>query len=638
MGCDYCNNNADGNHCNEDACEGTCDGTSAGTITNTNCITCSNIASPGQCPTCEESCEGDCDGECKGNCKESGCKGQTVIASGGGNGGSSGSAGSNGDSGKVEDSNTKIDETSDEYLDDIINEQYEFYGATQDSLKLTNDPKYNKIKLLRGVSGIPYQFLPDTDRRIFNKDDKSTLNNIEHIGRKYTERIAQRANILFLTPGKASFLKGASKKTKINILNSGLSNLYEASAKSILDDDGGTYRYYSFDFDTATYYRYLNPMCRAAARYLGLQNYTIYGEKVNTATGLIPDKDLLTHADYESLLSGKNDKVSLFANGFGALTYYLDNVSSNSETISTSLRESELVNKFLQDPTTMAQEIKFLSGKAITDLTGTSLADIVTDQEKIKEGQAKIEDFAKQYLFNNNLAKFLSLGATTVISGGQIIFPKLWGDSEWGTDSVTVTIKLVSPDPDDFSIFVNNLVPMYSLVAMAAPKGYVGIDGYSQPFMVRAFCQSMFNIEAGFITGMTISKGGEGYWTASGLPTVLEISLTIQDIYDAKYISTSEKLNGKGFTFNPFEAIWNGVTYTFQKTPFLRNTAMLNWIANTCGVNVNKPDVIRDIEMYIEHTLENPVLDIFTNFNRTLHNFWRNLSPEFLNILGSQFR
>ncbi len=624
--CDLCNMNSDGNHCPYD-CEGACDD-GAGS----ECSGCTGTCTG----SCGDQCTGDCGGNCVSYCNTrcsegcfiAGCRGTGKAADGGGTGSSA--------NGKVEESNTELNETSDEYLDDIINEQYEFYGATSDSLKLITDPKYNKIKLLRGVSGMPYQFLPDTDRRIFSSTDKSTLNSIEHMGRKYTERIAQRANILFLTPGKASFLKGASKKTKINVLNAGFSNLYEASAKSILDD--GTYRYYSFDFDTENYYRYLNPMCRAAARYLGLQNYTIYGKRTDTITGLVPDTDLLTHANYENLLNGSTDHISLFANGYGALTYYLDGVSTGTDSISTNLGDSQLVNQFLSDPTDMAQEIKFLSGRVITDLTDSALADLVTDHEKVKEGQAIVEDFAKKYLFNNNLAKVLGAGAVTVLSGGQIIFPKLWKDTTWDTDSVTVTVKLVSPDPDDFSIFTNILVPMYSLVAMAAPKGYIGIDGYSQPFMVRAFCQSMFNIEAGFITALSISKGGEGYWTASGLPTVLEINLTISDIYDGKYISTSEKLNTNKFTLNPIKAVWNGLTYTFQPTPFLKNTAMLNWIANTCGVNVNKPDVVRDIEMYIEHTLENPVLDIFVNFNNRINDFLRNLSPEFLNILGSQFR
>ena len=621
-------------------CNGSCKGNCASACVGGCTSSCGNTcvgSGDGSCGDCYGTCDDDCYNECMYKCNEK-CENDCQGGSKGSNsGGSSGGGSSSSSSGKVEEVEPEIDETTDEYLDDIINEQYSFYSDSgSSSIKVPMDIKYNKIALLRGVSGMPYQFLPDTDRRLFDNDNTTTLDSIEHLGRKYTERIGQRANILFLTPGKASFLKGATKDKKISILNGALSNLYETAANSLLED-GDNYRYYSFDFAVEEYYRYLNPICRAAARYLGLQSYTISGIKTDSVTGLNLDTDLLTHADYRKLLVGQTDDVfELFSNAYGALTFYLDSVSTNSESVSTTLKESELINQFTSDPTNIAQEIKFLSGKFITDLTGTSIADTVTDQEKIKEGQAELEDFVKKYLNNNKLAKFLSLGATTIISGGQIIFPKMWSDSRWDTDSVSVNIKLTSPDTDDLSIFFNILVPMYSLLAMAAPKGYIGIDGYSQPFIVRAFCQSMFNIEAGFITSLSISKGGEGYWTASGLPTSMDISLTIQDIYDSKYISTSEKMGSA--SSNIFEAVVNGIKKTFEKTPFLKNTAMLNWIANSCGVNVNKPDVIRDIEMYIEHTLENPMLDIFTNFGRMIMDFLRNSTPEWLNILGSAFR
>lgn len=513
--------------------------------------------------------------------------------------------------------------------DDMLQEQYELYNTVR--MNIPQDPQYSKIKLLRGVSGIPYQFLPDTDRRLFKSNNLSTLDSIEHMGRKYIERIGQRANVLFLTPGKVSFLNGVSKEKKNEIFGRMISDIGEGAMEALLNKNE-TYRYYTFNFDRDNYFRYLNPMIRAAARYLGLHSYDVNGNWTGSKTGLFSGKNGLTHASYEQILASM-DNGSLFTNAYSALTFYLDSVSASDDSINTQLTTSQFVDQFVKQPSAAAREIKVLLGKGLTDLTASEFWDNIADPEKTKEAQAEIESFIGTYLGNNSFAKKLALGATVVASGGQIIFPQIWSGSTFDNEPVSVTIKLSSPDCDDFSIFWNILVPMYALVCMAAPKGYVGIDGYSEPFMVRAFCQSMFHIEAGYITGLSIRKGGEGYWTKSGLPTVLEITLQIQDIYDAKYISTSEK--GKPeLNFNIIQDIVNIVDKTFQKTPFLRNTAMLNWIANTCGVNVNKPDLLRDIEMYIEHSLENPVSDLFTNFSNSLFDTLRNFSPSLLNLLG----
>lgn len=596
-------------------CEGYCEGT------------CENV-----CGGCGDSCKGDCSSTCISNCADSckqGCQGSCTGECAGSCDKTSGT----GESSK--DLDTSVDSSDTLFSDEIFEQQYQMYAGFTDNKSITNDPKYSKIALLRGVSGMPYQFLPDTDRRMFSDDTKSTLTDSQYMGRTYIEKIAQRANILFLTPGKAEFLKGLSKKQKTTVLNGGLSTLYEGTAKALLAD-GESYRYYSFDFDVTNYYKYLNPMCRAAARYLKLDKYTIEGTEITegNSVGLVP----LTSADYSVLVNGgqKNPKT-LFSNAYGALLYYLDGVSSSDDGINTSLGESSLVNSYIKDPTNFAQELKFLSGKAITSLSGSALADVVSDDSTVREGQAALEDFVKNYLNNNNLAKFVSIGATAVISGGQIIFPKIWNDTNWSTDSVSVRIKLISPDPDDLSIFFNVLVPMYSILCMAGPKGYIGIDGYSQPFMVRGFCQSMFNIEAGFITSLSMSKGGEGYWTKSGLPTSIDISLTIQDIYDSKYISTSEKPGSKE-TENIISVLWQNATHVLERTPFLKNTAMLNWIANSCGVNINKPDVIRDIEMYIEHSVVNVWGDMALNFSNNLNDTLRSYCTPWLNILGSQYQ
>lgn len=526
-------------------------------------------------------------------------------------------------------------EDDSEYLTDAEYELYGYEDYQQNKQKTydTESQKYSKVKVLRSVFGMPYQFLPDTDRRLFTQKSNGVTNILhldkeDYMGRKYIERIAQRANILFLTPGTVRFLKGASAKTKKRIVSGFLSNVENSASIKGLLNDTESYRYYSFDFDVQGYFQYLNPMLRAAARYLNLQNYTVDGDIVTDASILQKTK-MLTHANYYDMFANAAGTGSVFNNAYGALTFYLDGTDSVSESINTSLTSSTFVDTYIKPVSDTAKELKFLAGKAIVDLTNDDWANNVVDEDSIRNSMTEIENFVNKYLGSNSFAKKLSLGAVTVGSGGQIIFPKIWSNTDFDAESQNVTVKLTSPDCDDYSLFWNILAPAYAIVCMAAPKGYVGIDGYAQPFMVRAFCQSMFNIECGYITGVSMRKGAEGCWTKSGLPTVLEISLTITDVYESKYISTGNKPTVKEW-WNPFQVV-KGVV---SKTPFLKNTAMLNWIACSCGVNVNKPDLIRDIEMYIVHAIENPMLDILTNFSLGLSDAFRNMCPITLDIIG----
>ena len=59
------------------------------------------------------------------------------------------------------------------------------------------------VDKLRGVFGFPYQFLPNTDRRITNA---SGSNEYSLLGRKYKERIASRAPIMILQAGCADIM------------------------------------------------------------------------------------------------------------------------------------------------------------------------------------------------------------------------------------------------------------------------------------------------------------------------------------------------------------------------------------------------------------------------------------------------
>lgn len=493
--------------------------------------------------------------------------------------------------------------------------------------KTESDISKSKIDNLRHVFGMPYQFLPETDARYgsyASSAGKSETINSElysdtsYMGHKYIERIAQRANILYITPGSPRFLKGATRQTKEAVLKSmtgiiaGELNPREASA--FLDDEGSL-RYYSFDEDVSTYYKYLNPALRAAARYLNLHD-----ERVSESD---PTLDKFNYYEYFCAPGTEG------YNAYRALTFYVDGLNNSSDSITNNIGESSFVDTYDQQITGTAQEIITLAGKAGQDLLGTDFISKMGDNENVNSAVREIDEFVEKFLGGNAFLKKLGIGAKVMLSGGHIIFPKIWRDSEFRNESFTLNFKFVSPDNDDESIFWNVLAPMLAWVCLGAPRGFDEMDAYGAPFCVRAFCQSMFHIEMGYITNINITKGAEGMWTASGLPTCIEVSVTIEDLYNNIYISSGEK----DYNFSWWNIVQN-VKEVTRKTPFLKNTAMLNWIANSCGVNINKPDILRDIDMYFTHVYITPVLDLIPNFSLSLFDLLRNWSTSLYTIFG----
>lgn len=137
-------------------------------------------------------------------------------------------------------------------------------------------------------------------------------------------------------------------------------------------------------------------------------------------------------------------------------------------------------------------------------------------------------------------------------------------------------MKLISPSGDKLSVFLNILVPIYHILALTLPRQSIG-QTYFSPFLVRAWCKGLFNVDMGIITDLSINKGAEGEWTIDGIPTVAELSFTIKDLYDGMFMSKTESI---------------------ADTSVMTNITELDYIANSCGVNINDHDVFRTLKLY----------------------------------------
>ena len=411
------------------------------------------------------------------------------------------------------------------------------------------------IKDVRGIHGMPYQFMESVDARAGSE---------YKFGRKYTEKIIARLPLLLLTPGKPRFMKEFTDSSKQNIITYAASKGIDNTMGSLLNDDEQG-KLYSFETCYKDYYSFVNPMCQRMSRYLGIHEKKI---DANSKAFGSYEWENYTNSAFRNFISSKEN-----------IAFYIDSDTQISETFSNSTGESMLTQGFADNISNMAREIQFLMG-AGAGIEFDSLSEDSTLQD-FNDWADKFSSFLPKRLVSN-----LKQGFKSVVSGGKMIFPEIWNDSSFSR-SYRISIKLRTPDADVLSWYLNIGVPMLHLIALVAPH-QLGANGFQSPFLVRGWYKGFFNCDMGIITDMDISKGDKGKWTLDGLPTEVDISFTIKDLYQILTITSDEKISD-----------------------LLANTALLDYIANMCGINVSKPDLERAIDL-VYLTIKNRVVDVIT--------------------------
>lgn len=442
----------------------------------------------------------------------------------------------------------------------------EYLNSIEDSLSISN---------CRGIHGMPYQFMPIADTRVSSQPDA--------FGRKYAEKIVARMPVLCITPGTPIFLEGYNDSSKSRIKEMFVefaSGDIKGGMDELLNGNG---KFYSIKFDYRGYYDYVNTMCRQAACLLGLGDKEINGHK-------------LRNFDWGGDINADMSKIINYTE---CVAFYIDSEKSISESFNNSTTDSSLKGQMGQ-LSEMGRELQYYLG-SISGQTGVAF-DKFTSQENITKNIDNMNNFIENVLGkgNGNIFKRLTGNIQTVVSGGRLIFPEIWSDSSFGR-SFNVSQTLVSPDPSDFAVYLNILVPMFHWVALAAPRSSLA-NGYIAPYIFRAFYKGMFNVDMGIIGDLNFTKGDEGSWNRSGLPTVVKVSVDIKDLYSSFSMSNAE--SGEINIFN--------------------NTILMDYIANLCGININEPDVYRNIEMYLAMHTNKIVDQIRFDVYRGLEQSWTN--------------
>lgn len=432
------------------------------------------------------------------------------------------------------------------------------------------------ISKMNGIEGLPYQFMENVDRRI----------NGTEIGRKFTEKIVSKMPLLFITPCKASFMADFDESDKQTVANLLVGHTLGDTISEITSDlIIGRGRYYAVEFDYYNYYNYLNVMLSSVAGFLG-----IYNEKINingreTKLGLVNWANEL-NSDFASFFSAKENVV-----------FYLDGLNSVDESYDNETGPSSIASS-INGMADTSNELRFLIGDAsvakIIDGAGDILGDITSTLSGITNklvGGSIVESLADG-------------GVKTIINGGKIIFPDIWTDSS-SSRSFSLTMKLRSPDHDSLSIFLNILKPYCRLLALTLPKMMENDpNGYKSPFLVKAACKGLFNIDMGIISSMSVTKGAECCWNDDGLPTQIDVSFDIKDLYNSLSMSG------------------------LNQSQVVTNTSYLDFLANMAGLNINQMEIGKRTQMrayLLGQQVSNIPSRAFTTFDQYVSKFVGNI-------------
>ena len=411
---------------------------------------------------------------------------------------------------------------------------------------------------LNGVYGIPYQFPASVDPKI-------GTNKV--FGSIYADRILSRMPLLMISPGQVDFMATYDEGEKSAVYDA-LRNSNAMSQSTLNDFVSKPGKYYTFKYDDKTYWKYVNGMNRACAIYLGLGDL-----RVDIGTG----KGALSGFKWENACNSAFN--SLLISNKSYVCFYLDADPTRTETFSNSTTESQLASK-VNSYSDIAKEIQFLVGTQ----SGKKLKWI--EEEGIGQIQQKLNSMCDKFLNGSEVFKNVTKEFAVIATGGKLIFPEIWADSEF-SQSYDINIKLRCPNPNKLSWYLDVCVPLNHLLALTMPRSPEGKDvtgtdfepsanGYMTPFLVRAFSRGLFNCDMGIITNLSISKGKEGSWSIDGLPSEVDVSLEIKDLFNLM-----------------------AMTHPDNTIAFMNNNQYLNYIANSCGISINKPDLQRSVDLYL---------------------------------------
>lgn len=453
--------------------------------------------------------------------------------------------------------------------------------------------------------GAPFSFLATTDYRPW----PDSVN----LGRKYIENIVAEAPLVYLVPGHSNYLPEMDKKNReiienyVEARNSG-GEVSQDVMNKINEEEG---RYYDFVANYSEYMRYVNMLCRVCAVYMGIEDRNVPGtdtkyknydwsryvnnksgtdSAIKGSTKAVEDKNFLGRVwdNVTGAVASIGDTLEeeIFGD-YRYLKLYVDPSASFSESSSNSTSQSMLEPLFTQ-ATDAVREAQFIMGGVAADVT-TKVSDILKEI-----GSSMGMEPGK----TSNIGRIIGMG-DNIITGSNIIFPDLWSGSKY-QKSYSLTLNLISPYGDPESIFLNIIMPMMHIIALAFPRQTTA-NGFTSPFIIKGFSKGWWSIELGIVDNISIEKGGQGdAWSVDGLPLEAKVTISLTDLYSNLMMAKST-----------------------QPNLFFNNPSLMEYLAVTCGVDITKPNLTMKLETIVS-TYARSLFDIPGNWRNNIVDGLRN--------------
>ena len=432
--------------------------------------------------------------------------------------------------------------------------------------------------------GVPYQFLPSADLRI---------NAEENIGRLFCQNMMAEAPIVTIQAGTADFLPDYSKHEKEifgNLFQGSNDGDEEADSalKDLINEDNEESRYFGFKSDYSNYIKYVNLLCRVTAIMLGIGDRCPPGlstpyKSFDWGNYKYFNNYTLVSGDSSNIFDNVGETIESTINGnYQFLSLYVDPSTSFSESTSNETAKSALEGKFDE----MESKVKEYSFFAESLALGNQLNALQNIATSLMDGVASLSPD------NTFLNSLLGKGKQQIIYGSNLIFPEIWQDSQYNK-SYTISTEFVSPYGDKESIYINCLVPMMHLLALALPKQTTA-NTYTSPFLIKMFSKGWFSCEMGIVDSIQIEKGPDQAWSVDGLATTMKVTMSVKDLYSQLMISPSN---------SPFL--------------FFSNLGLIEFLGATCGVDLSIPTIELKIKLAMA-LLQNAVTDLPTNWFRDI--------------------
>ncbi len=127
-------------------------------------------------------------------------------------------------------------------------------------------------------------------------------------------------------------------------------------------------------------------------------------------------------------------------------------------------------------------------------------------------------------------------GALRSIKGQKMIYPEIYKSSK-SSMNYEFDVTLTSPYGDIYNYYMNIVVPLLHLIALAAPR-MVTSNTITSPYIVQAYIPGMCTCQLGIIESMSIQKNPSGkHVSVNGFPLTVKVHFTIKELYNALSIS-----------------------------------------------------------------------------------------------------